>query len=104
MLPRISIQALSNQKFRELTDEFADVGLMTGDVTINPEASLLGIARSGLQGSVVLGGLGSLFISWGFSLISSTHVSLADEVAVVRGSDDDRDSPKHALQRQRAHA
>ena len=35
------IKALSNQKFRELTDEFTDVGLMTGDVTINPEASLL---------------------------------------------------------------
>jgi len=35
------IKALSNQKFRELTDEFRDVGLMTGDVTINPEASLL---------------------------------------------------------------
>jgi hypothetical protein len=52
MLPRNSMQALSNQKFRELTDEFADVGLMTGDVTINPEASLLGISRSGLQGSV----------------------------------------------------
>ena len=28
------IKALSNQKFRELTDEFTDVGLMTGDVTI----------------------------------------------------------------------
>jgi ATP-dependent RNA helicase DOB1 len=35
------IKALSNQKFRELTEEFQDVGLMTGDVTINPEASLL---------------------------------------------------------------
>ena len=35
------IKALSNQKFRELTDEFTDVGLMTGDVTINPDASLL---------------------------------------------------------------
>eukprot|EP00960_Hanusia_phi_P004771 138374-Hanusia_phi.AAC.1 len=35
------IKALSNQKFRELTDEFQDVGLMTGDITINPEASLL---------------------------------------------------------------
>jgi hypothetical protein len=35
------IKALSNQKFRELTDEFQDVGLMTGDVTINPDATLL---------------------------------------------------------------
>lgn len=35
------IKALSNQKFRELTEEFGDVGLMTGDVTINPGASCL---------------------------------------------------------------
>ncbi len=35
------IKALSNQKYRELYEEFADVGLMTGDVTINPTASCL---------------------------------------------------------------
>jgi ATP-dependent RNA helicase DOB1 len=35
------IKALSNQKFREFTEEFQDVGLMTGDVTINPNASCL---------------------------------------------------------------
>ncbi|KAI8093214.1 rRNA-processing arch domain-containing protein [Halteromyces radiatus] len=35
------IKALSNQKFREFTEDFGDVGLMTGDVTINPEASCL---------------------------------------------------------------
>ncbi|KHJ91159.1 DEAD/DEAH box helicase [Oesophagostomum dentatum] len=35
------IKALSNQKFRELEEEFGDVGLMTGDVTLNPEASCL---------------------------------------------------------------
>ncbi|XP_001356169.3 exosome RNA helicase MTR4 [Drosophila pseudoobscura] len=35
------IKALSNQKFREFTDEFKDVGLVTGDVTINPSASCL---------------------------------------------------------------
>ena len=32
-------QALSNQKYRELAEEFSDVGLMTGDVSINPNAS-----------------------------------------------------------------
>ena len=32
------VQALSNQKFRELSEEFEDVGLMTGDVSINPNA------------------------------------------------------------------
>jgi len=35
------IKALSNQKYRELGEIFGDVGLMTGDVTINPEASCL---------------------------------------------------------------
>ncbi|KAJ3028956.1 UNVERIFIED_CONTAM: ATP-dependent RNA helicase mtr4 [Siphonaria sp. JEL0065] len=35
------IKALSNQKYRELLAEFGDVGLMTGDVTISPNASCL---------------------------------------------------------------
>ena len=35
------IKALSNQKFRELNEEFGDVGLMTGDITINPSAGCL---------------------------------------------------------------
>lgn len=35
------IKALSNQKYREFYEEFSDVGLMTGDVTINPTASVL---------------------------------------------------------------
>ena len=35
------IKALSNQKFRELQEEFVDVGLMTGDVTIDQSAGCL---------------------------------------------------------------
>ncbi|KAM6304337.1 exosome RNA helicase MTR4 isoform 2-T2 [Podargus strigoides] len=35
------IKALSNQKYREMYEEFQDVGLVTGDVTINPTASCL---------------------------------------------------------------
>ncbi|UKK01998.2 ATP-dependent RNA helicase [Theileria orientalis] len=35
------IKALSNQKYRNLSDEFVDVGLMTGDVTLNPTASVM---------------------------------------------------------------
>lgn len=36
----MAVQALSNQKFRELCDEFNDdVGLMTGDVSIRPNAT-----------------------------------------------------------------
>jgi hypothetical protein len=32
---------VSLQKYRQLYEEFQDVGLMTGDVTINPNASCL---------------------------------------------------------------
>lgn len=35
------IKALSNQKFRDFKNTFGSVGLMTGDVSINPEASCL---------------------------------------------------------------
>lgn len=35
------IKALSNQKYREFNEIFGDVGLMTGDVTINPTATCL---------------------------------------------------------------
>ena len=35
------IKALSNQKFKELTDRFDSVGLMTGDTTIKPDADCL---------------------------------------------------------------
>ena len=43
MLPirPLTKQALSNQKYREFLETFGDVGLMTGDVTINPGASCL---------------------------------------------------------------
>uniref|UniRef100_A0A0N5A2L5 Superkiller viralicidic activity 2-like 2 n=1 Tax=Parastrongyloides trichosuri TaxID=131310 RepID=A0A0N5A2L5_PARTI len=57
------IKALSNQKYRELQEEFADVGLMTGDVTLNPDASILvmttEILRSMLyRGSEILSEVG----------------------------------------------
>lgn len=35
------IKALSNQKYREFSREFTDVGLMTGDVNLSPNASVL---------------------------------------------------------------
>jgi ATP-dependent RNA helicase DOB1 len=35
------IKALSNQKYRDLRHEFQDVGLMTGDITVNPGARCL---------------------------------------------------------------
>lgn len=35
------IKALSNQKYRELKEEFDDVGLVTGDVTIDQQSTCL---------------------------------------------------------------
>ena len=35
------IKALSNQKFRDLQKQFGDVGILTGDISINREASCL---------------------------------------------------------------
>eukprot|EP00667_Euglena_gracilis_P001831 EG_transcript_1831 len=35
------IKALSNQKYRDLSNDFENMGLMTGDVTINPNADCL---------------------------------------------------------------
>jgi superfamily II RNA helicase len=35
------IKALSNQKFRDFKDIFEDVGLITGDVSIKPDATCL---------------------------------------------------------------
>jgi len=35
------LKALSNQKYRELAAEFGQVGLLTGDATINPDAPVL---------------------------------------------------------------
>ena len=35
------IKALSNQKYQELKEQFGDVGLLTGDTTLNEEASCL---------------------------------------------------------------
>lgn len=35
------LKALSNQKFRELSDAFGEVGLLTGDVTISPNAPVV---------------------------------------------------------------
>ena len=41
-LPPLSyFKALSNQKYRQMCEMFNDVGLMTGDLTINPSASCI---------------------------------------------------------------
>lgn len=47
------IKALSNQKFRDLQEEFGDVGLMTGDITINPTATCL-VMTTEVSGSIAV--------------------------------------------------
>ncbi|KAF5194894.1 Superkiller viralicidic activity 2-like, partial [Thalictrum thalictroides] len=49
------LKALSNQKYRELSQEFTDVGLMTGDVTISPNASCLVMTTEILRGMLYRG-------------------------------------------------
>ena len=49
------LKALSNQKFRELIEEFSDVGLMTGDVTIAPNASCTVMTTEFLRGMLYRG-------------------------------------------------
>ncbi|OAF70127.1 hypothetical protein A3Q56_02114 [Intoshia linei] len=49
------IKALSNQKYRELYDEFEDVGLMTGDVTINSNANCLVMTTEILKSMIYRG-------------------------------------------------
>ena len=51
-------QALSNQKYRDLAAEFGDVGLMTGDVTIDAGASCLVMTTEILR-SMLLRGSGA---------------------------------------------
>lgn len=50
------IKALSNQKFRELREEFEDVGLLTGDVTLNPEARVCVLTTEILRAMLYRGG------------------------------------------------
>ena len=46
------IKALSNQKYREFKKKFEDVGILTGDVSINPEAQCLIMTTEILQNSL----------------------------------------------------
>ncbi|KAK9803050.1 hypothetical protein WJX73_001880 [Symbiochloris irregularis] len=49
------LKALSNQKYREFYEDFRDVGLMTGDVTINPHASCLVMTTEILRSMLMRG-------------------------------------------------
>ncbi|KAL3322548.1 hypothetical protein AABB24_039914 [Solanum stoloniferum] len=49
------LKALSNQKYRELSEEFSDVGLLTGDVSISPNASCLVMTTEVLRTMLYVG-------------------------------------------------
>ena len=46
------IKALSNQKYRDFKKKFGDVGILTGDVSINPDAQCLIMTTEILQSSL----------------------------------------------------
>jgi len=58
------IKALSNQKYRDLQDEFQDVGLMTGDVTINPNATVMIMTTEILRSMLYRGSDVSREMAW----------------------------------------
>ncbi|KAF9762017.1 ATP-dependent RNA helicase DOB1 [Nosema granulosis] len=68
------IKALSNQKYRELLEEFHDVGLMTGDVTINPTASCLVMTTEILRNMLYRGS----------EVIREIHWIIFDEIHYMR--------------------
>ena len=51
-----SYAAFALQKYREFTEEFSDVGLLTGDITINPSATCLVSQQKRWHGSSALCG------------------------------------------------
>uniref|UniRef100_A0AC34F163 Helicase ATP-binding domain-containing protein n=1 Tax=Panagrolaimus sp. ES5 TaxID=591445 RepID=A0AC34F163_9BILA len=75
------IKALSNQKYRELYKEFGDVGLMTGDVTINPEASCIVMTTEILRSMLYRGS--SLMHEIGWVVFDEIHYMRDKERGVV---------------------
>lgn len=74
------LKALSNQKYRELSQEFGDVGLMTGDVTINPGATCLVMTTEILR-SMLYRGAGDGGEGWG--ALSQAESGAGTAVAAV---------------------
>jgi ATP-dependent RNA helicase DOB1 len=58
------LKALSNQKYRELSEEFNDVGLMTGDVSLNPNASCVVMTTEILRSMMYRGSELLREVSW----------------------------------------
>ncbi|CXH79455.1 ATP-dependent RNA helicase, putative [Plasmodium berghei] len=58
------IKALSNQKYRDLSEEFKDVGLITGDISINPEASIIVMTTEILRSMLYRGSSLTKEVKW----------------------------------------
>ena len=58
------IKALSNQKFRDLSEEFKDVGLVTGDVTQNQAAPILVMTTEILRSMLYRGSEITREVAW----------------------------------------
>ena len=71
------IKALSNQKYRDLCEEFDDVGLMTGDVTLNPNASVMVLTTEILRSMLYRGS----------ELVKAVKWVVFDEVHYLRDKD-----------------
>ena len=67
------IKALSNQKFREFKERFESVGLITGDIQINPDANCLVMTTEILRSMLYRGS----------RLIRDTEWVIFDEVHYV---------------------
>lgn len=68
------IKALSNQKYRELNEKFGDVGLMTGDVTLNPDSTCIVMTTEILRNMIYRGS----------EILRETHFVVFDEVHYMR--------------------
>ncbi|CAH8631050.1 unnamed protein product [Schistosoma guineensis] len=75
------IKALSNQKYREFFEAFPEVGLLTGDATINPSASVLIMTTEILQSMLYKGA--SMVREVGWVIFDEIHYMRDPERGVV---------------------
>jgi antiviral helicase SKI2 len=71
------IKALSNQKFRDFKDVFDNVGILTGDVQIRPDASCLVMTTEILRSMLYRGA----------DLIRDVEFVIFDEVHYINDSE-----------------
>ena len=75
------LKALSNQKYRELAEEFGDVGLMTGDTSISPNASCVVMTTEILRSMAYRGS--EMLAQVGWLIFDEVHYMTDRERGVV---------------------